>query len=257
MNLIHPSSFILPRNAMSGPALLFREIHRLRRFAQDLQENIDRHPRLIQAHRTRLNQREQAQHENLEAIKKLQVSIRQRETTLKATHGQVLKYEKQMETSSATKEIEAFKHQISNSLAICTKLEDEILAEMTEVEERQAKMPEFDKAVSQAREEFSVFEKVEDKKFAEWKTLLAQTQARLKEEEVKIPEQYRAEYDRTIIALGVEAMSAALGRICEACHTEMTVQNYHDLQQQLFMTCRACGRILYLPETPGTPGVSS
>ncbi len=240
---------------MSGPATLFREIHRLRRFAQDLQENVDRHPRLIQAHRNRLTQREQAQHDNLDVIKKLQVSIRQKETTLKSSHAQVLKYEKQMETSSVTKEIEAFKHQISNSLAVCTKLEDEILAEMTEMEERQAKIPELDRAVAQVKEEFAVFEKAENEKLAQWKSSLAQTQARLKEEEAKVPENYRRHYERNVIALGVEAMSPAHGRICEACHTEMTMQSYHDLQQQLFVACRSCGRILYLPEVPGTPGV--
>ncbi len=251
-SLIPPPSS-LRESAMSGPAQLFREIHRLRRFAQDLQEQIDRHPRLIQYQRVRLSQQEQAQHDNLEAIKKLQVSIRQKETTLKSTHAQVLKYEKQMETSSSTKEIEAFKHQITHALEACGKLEDEILNEMGEVEERQAKVPDLDKAVAQAREEFSRFEQAQNEKFADWKVQLAQTLAHLKEEEAKIPEKYRAQYDRTLAAMGVETMSPARGRICEACHTEMTIQSYHDLQQQHFITCKACGRILYFPETPGTP----
>lgn len=242
---------------MSGPALLFREIHRLRRFAQDLQEQIDRHPRLLQFQRARLNQQEQVQHDNLDAIKKLQVSIRQKETTLKSTHGQILKYEKQMETSSSTKEIEAFKHQISHALEACQKLEDEILTEMTDVEDRQAREPDLEKGVAQAKEEFSRFEQAQNEKFAEWKVQLAQTQARIKEEEEKIPANTRSQYDRNVTALGVDAMSAARGRICETCHTEMTVQNYHDLQQHIFMTCRSCGRILYPAETPKTPGVDS
>jgi predicted nucleic acid-binding Zn-ribbon protein len=123
------------------------------------------------------------------------------------------------------------------------------------VEERQAKVPDFEKAVAQVREEFSRFEKAQNEKLADWKVQLEQTQGRIKEEEAKVPGNVRSQYDRTLASMGVEAMSPARGRICEACHTEMTVQNYHDLQQQLFITCKSCGRILYLPETPGTPGV--
>jgi predicted nucleic acid-binding Zn-ribbon protein len=239
---------------MSGPALVFREIHRLRRFADDLQENIDRHPRMIQVARARLTQREQGQHDNLETIKKLQVSIRQKEATLKSSHAQILKYEKQRETAASTKEMEAFKHQIANGLEEAGKLEDQILAEMTEVEERQGRIPEFDKDVAQAREEFSRFEAAQNEKFADWKKQLEQTKTRLKEEEAKIPDKFRDQYTRTVTSMGVDAMSPAHGRVCEACRTEMTLQNYHDLQQQLFITCKACGRILYTPETPSVPG---
>ena len=34
---------------MAGPAVLFREIHRLRRFANELKEQIDRYPRQVTA----------------------------------------------------------------------------------------------------------------------------------------------------------------------------------------------------------------
>jgi predicted nucleic acid-binding Zn-ribbon protein len=39
-------------------------------------------------------------------------------------------------------------------------------------------------------------------------------------------------------------------RICTACRTQITSQTYDKLLMNRFVACRACGRILYLPETP-------
>jgi predicted CXXCH cytochrome family protein len=43
-------------------------------------------------------------------------------------------------------------------------------------------------------------------------------------------------------------MAAVQGRTCSACHSEITAQNYNELLQELFVVCKSCDRILYLPE---------
>jgi predicted nucleic acid-binding Zn-ribbon protein len=43
-------------------------------------------------------------------------------------------------------------------------------------------------------------------------------------------------------------MTAVEGQSCAACYTEITAQQYNELKQELFVLCKSCGRILYLPE---------
>jgi predicted nucleic acid-binding Zn-ribbon protein len=241
---------------MSGPALIFREIHRLRRFARDLQEQIDRSPRQVKAQQARVARQEEAQRENLDAIKHLKVSTHAKETQLKGTHTQIARYKGQMDTASSTKEMDALKHQIATAEAAGLKLEDEILAEMAEAEERTARVPELEKAVQQVREEYARFEKAQNDKLADWKTQLEQTLAQLKQAETGIPDSIRTQYNRIIAAMGPDGFSVVRGRICEACATTITAQNNQDLLTHQFVTCPACGRILYPPQEPGHPAAA-
>ena len=55
---------------MASTAELMREVHRLRRFARDLQEQIDRAPRQLLGQKAKLTRQEDAARDNQEAIKK-------------------------------------------------------------------------------------------------------------------------------------------------------------------------------------------
>jgi uncharacterized protein len=238
---------------MSGPAVLFREIHRLRRFARDLQEQINRHPHLVKVQQAKLARQEQAQHDNQDAIKKLKVGILEKELNLKTTNGQIAKYQKGMDTASNMKEIDAFRSQVATAQAKVKELEDAILAEMTEVEERTIKLPELEQAVQTARAEYAQFEKKQAEKHAEHLLELTQTQEQLKTVEKGIPANCRVQYERTIASMGADGLACARKRICEACRTQMTLQTHQDLQMNAFVFCSACSRILYPPETTPNP----
>ena len=62
----------------------------------------------------------------------------------------------------------------------------------------------------------------------------------------------RAQYNRTIDSMGADGLAVVHDRVCENCHTEITVQAYNDLREEKFVSCRSCGRILYLPESTPT-----
>ena len=66
---------------MPGPAVLFRQIHRLRRFARDLQEQIDRIPSRLKARKNKVTREEDAARDNQEAIKQLKKRIHEKEVT--------------------------------------------------------------------------------------------------------------------------------------------------------------------------------
>ncbi len=232
---------------MSGPAVVFREIHRLRRFAHELQEQIDRQPRQQKAQQAKVARQEEIYRQAQDTVKHLKVEIHGKEGTLKSTHGQIAKYERQLNEAGAKKEYDALQHEISDAKTKCQRLEEEIFAGMTEIEEKTARLPELDQAVKQAKEDYAKFESGMTERLAGFRAQLAETQAQLQAQEAELPVKLRGQYERFVAAQGHDALATVHGQTCAACYTEITAQQYNELQQELFVLCKSCGRILYLP----------
>lgn len=233
---------------MASTAELMREIHRLRRFARDLQEQIERAPRQLQIQKARVARQEEAVRENHETIKKLKVAAHEKEVTLRTTHGHIARYQQQLNEVGSKKEYDALQAEIAGAREKCAQLEEEALAAMTETEERTAKIPELEKVAQLAREEFARWERDSDARMADLKRQLDETQAKLKEVEATAPSQVRLQFERIVRHKGVDAFAPVENRNCGTCRNEITAQQYNDLLIGNFVVCRSCGRILYLPE---------
>jgi predicted nucleic acid-binding Zn-ribbon protein len=233
---------------MAGPAVVFREIHRLLRFAHDLQEQIDRVPRQQKAQQAKVARQEEALRAAQDALKHLKVEIHGKETNLKAAQGQIAKFQKQLNDVSSKKEYDALQHEIRDAGAVCLQIEEEILNGMVESEEKTAQLPELEKAVKQAKEEYAAFEAGVHERLTSCRAQLDQARKQLQEQETAIPANLRSQYERIVAARGHDAMSVVQGRTCAACCTEITAQQYNELQQELFVVCKSCGRILHLSE---------
>jgi predicted nucleic acid-binding Zn-ribbon protein len=234
---------------MSGPALIMREIHRLRKLARELQDQLDRGPRQLKAQHAKIGRQETLLREEQDAIKKLKVAVHEKEVSLKTTHTQIAKYQKQLSEAAAKKEYDALQNEIAVAREHTRQLEDEILAALTDSEEQAAKVPELEKAVRQAKDDAVAFEKGMVERNAGLTAHLAEAQTRLKEVEATVPADNRTQYNRIVTAMGPDGFAAVQDRTCTACNTALTVQHYTDLQQNLFAICRSCGRIFYLPES--------
>ena len=239
---------------MASTAELMREIHRLRRFAHDLQEQIDRAPQQHKARKAKVTRQEDAARDNQEAIKKLKVVGHEKEVTLKTTHGQIAKHQKQLNEAGSKKEYDALLAEIAADREKSAKLEEEILAAMSETDKRTAQVPELDKAAKAAREEFARWEKDSVARLVSLKIQLDATQARLKEVEATVPANVRSTFDRIVRGKGVEAFAPVEERSCASCRTEITAQQYNELLMGGFVVCKSCGRILYLPAAESLQG---
>ncbi len=238
---------------MSGPAVLFREIHRLRQHAHDLQEQIDRIPRQLKAQQAKVARQEQQLHEGQEGVKKIKVSVLKKEGEIKDHLAQIKRYQQQLNEVTAKKEYDALQLEIGHAKTECRRLEDEALQGMEEGDQRAAQLPELEKAVKLAREELAKYEQQTAGRKGELAAQLAEAQRKLKEVEPQIPADVRHDYNRLVGSKGPDALSVVRDRTCTACHTEITTQSYHDLQQEMYVKCKSCARILYLPEGEATP----
>jgi predicted nucleic acid-binding Zn-ribbon protein len=238
---------------MSGTASLFREIHRLRRFSRDLQEQLDRIPRQRKAYQAKQAAREQALKDEQEAVKKLKVLASDKEKQLKGKGDALDRYTRQQNEVTTRKEHEALMLEMAHARDTIAKLEDEILAAMSESEERGAKLPELEKAVAAVKEEVAKFEADVGKRKADLDKQLVEAQAQLKEAEAKVPRDLKPQYQRTVSSLGADGFAVVRDNACTECNTEIIRSMELNLLNDEFVVCKSCGRILYLPEGAATP----
>ncbi len=231
---------------MPGPAVTLKELHRLRRHIEDLDEKIAEAPRKLSIQQKRLANQEDALKAAQEHLKHLALQIRDKEGSVKATQTQIKKYEKQFDEAANKKEYDALKSEIAQEREHISKHEDEILAMMTETEEKAAQLPEVEKMTAKARADFAQFQKDLQELLERMAADKTRSLEELKATEATLSEDVRPQYDRMIAGKGIEALAGLRGRICSACYTEITSEMIRMIKSEMFIQCKNCGRMLYI-----------
>jgi uncharacterized protein len=229
---------------------LLRRLHRLNSLARDLRDQLDRFPNQLKAQKAKLVRQEDARREAQEALKRLKVATHEKEVSLRSAQQQIERWEKQLNEVTAKKEYDALQHELAAARQTCQKLEDEILAGMIAADERTAGLPGLDAALKQAQAEFAEFEASAGQRRGDLAGRLDEVIKEIREAEGELPAAARPQYDRLTQAMGADALSPVVGRSCRACMTGITAQEYNDLLVDACVFCKACGRLLYLPEPP-------
>jgi uncharacterized protein len=232
---------------MAGPATILREIHRLKRFAKDLQSEIERGPRLLRGQQVKVARQEELYKEAQDELKRLKVASHEKEVQLKATLQQIDKHERQLNEAASKKEYDALKAEIASDKRKCSQLEDDILESLTQIEERTAQLPESEQAVRRAKAEYTDYEKNAEGRLAGLRQQFEETQRQIEQIEATLPDDVQPHYARLIAARGEDSLAPVENRTCMACYTEITAQSANELHQGKFVFCKNCGRALYLP----------
>jgi uncharacterized protein len=227
---------------------LLKELHRLRKLIRDAQAEIDRGPRVMKAHQTKLATQEKAVADAKDALKHRKADVLTGEATIKSLNQSLGKHTKQLDSLTDPRQIEAKEHDIANTKELIAKTEDDLLAAMTDVDERTAKIPELEASLTKAKADFKVYEAEAAERLARLKDEVKAATAALTEEEKKIPPATKGIYERLVRAHGAEALAAVENQSCSHCRVGVTQQQMADLRQATeFHTCRNCGRLMYVP----------
>ncbi len=225
-----------------------REIHRLRRHAKDLQADLERGPRQLQLQKKKIAQAEDALKQAQEEITKLKLANREREAAVKATNALVEKHQRQLNEATSKKEYDALKTEIASEGGKVQTLEDQILQAMMEIDEKTARLPEFEKAIQQAKADYAEFESTHETHLGDRKQMLETTLQQIKAVEAALPEDLLTQYHRLVASKGEDAMARVEGTCCTACYVGLTAQNMNELRMGRMVVCKSCGRLLYLAE---------
>ena len=223
----------------------FRECHRLRKHIKNLQEEIDRGPRVLKAIQAQLDRERQEHKDHYDAITKLKLKQRDDEGTLKQTETRLKKLEEQLLGISVQKEYEAKKSEIRQATEKKTQTEDAILVTMSELEERNNAVAAVETKWADAQAQFQQSQ-VDAKERIETLTAdLEQSRAALAKAETEIPAKHRSQYDHLVKARGPDALAAVVNKVCDGCHTGVSQQRLLEVAAGQFILCQNCGRMLY------------
>jgi predicted nucleic acid-binding Zn-ribbon protein len=232
---------------MSAGALM-REIHRYRKNAKDIQTRIEQGPKQLKAQKDKVTRQEENLHKAQGELKHLKVETHQKEVSLKSTDEKTKKYEKQLGDIMSKKEYDALKIELAHAREQAGKLEDEILAVLSEVEEKTARIPELENNLKEGRAQMEQFVREYDERMARLAQEQKEVLQKLADVEATLPEDIKPHYERLTSLKGEDALALVENRTCTACYTEITPQNDNDLMRGLFILCKNCGRIMYLAE---------
>jgi len=230
---------------------LLREIHRLRKHLRDIKSEIDNLPRVKKAHLAKVAKQEAALKEMQDQVKHAKSTNNEREVSLKATHTQLQKYERQLNDMKSPKEVEGKQLEIKTAKTHIDELEEQILLGIGEIEEKVARVPAFEEQLKRVRAEFATFEADFKDREARLHDEFKSAGEQLAVADPQIPQAMRPLYDRLIKAHGADtlAMVKEKDRICSNCLTAVTVQSINELHKGMLTSCPSCGRIIYLDHT--------
>lgn len=235
---------------MPSPAEILRELHRLQIHVANLQNEIERGPRMLKAHQTKVAKHEETIQKTHDQIKKLKVAMHSKEVSLKEVQQLVAKHETQRNQASSNKEYQALQHEIENERQKFRKIEDEMLVDMEAIESLTLKVPEYEKEMEKTKQEVAkVVDDIQSRRTS-LVDMLDGAHKQIAEVQAQLAPDVKTHYDRLIAARGQDALAAVGGQTCTACYTEITAQSYIDLRRGAFVLCKSCGRILYITEQP-------
>lgn len=225
-----------------------RELHRIHRQLSDLRERLERGPKQLQARQANLDRMDADLVKTREQIRQTRMTADRKNLDLKTGEGKVKELEHKLNTCNSNKEYQALVDQIAAAEMAGSVLSDEILEHLEQVDVLEAKAVEEEGQVKTARQEL---DKVAEQIAATEGTIkseIARLERELHEAETALPADFKQQYDRIVNAKGEDALAQVEDDCCGGCYQSITANQQNDLYMGRAVFCKACGRLLYLPE---------
>lgn len=182
-----------------------------------------------------------------EKIKHLQAENSKLDLDVKSNQEKIDKFSTQLLSVKTNQEYKALEKEIFNMKTTNSRIEDQILEKMEEIDLIQRKIAQIDKEIIQEKEQIAQRKKEVDEKVNQLKNEndTDKTQRKSKAEEVDI--KILKLYERILKRVGAPAIVEVNDRICGGCHIKLTPQAWSDLHRiDKINTCDTCSRIIYL-----------
>ena len=160
--------------------------------------------------------------------------------------GQQNESERDLDGFSSKKEFDALNIEVASLEKRNNDLEEEALHMMTQVEERMAKVPEFEQAIAKAKADYAKAEEEHQTQLPAWQARLKEAKKVVAEKTSMIPEDWKKAFTRLETNEGADALASLNGRSCSACYTDVTAQQLAMITCGRVEACKNCGKLLYI-----------
>jgi hypothetical protein len=225
-----------------------RTLHRIRQQLDDLNERLQRGPRVARAHQANVERLEADLQRLRDEARALRIATDDKQNQLASGEASVQKRRQQLRAATSNREFQALQDEIAAAAKTNEVLEIEIIEALEKLDEYGRRIEQAAAAVTKARQEA---EKATDEVARQEPHIrgdVERLRAELEKCETNLPADFRETYQRVIRQKGEDALAAIQGEFCGGCNQHVPVNMINDLLLNRPVTCRACGRLLYLPE---------
>ncbi len=233
---------------MSNTVTMLRDLHRLHLRVRELRSEAEQAPRRIRKFQARIDLQQKQLQDAQDVLKHLKVTIHEKEVTMKANLDKITRHQEQMNKATTRREYDALRQEIDHEKQANRVLEDQILDTMGELEDKSKLVPDLEKSLQQARDEYRKCESEIGGRQSDLEKQLTEAAAALRAAEEALPADLKSAYERLVKSYGADCLSHLEGNSCAGCYTDATAQQYNDLRTGRVVFCKNCGRLLYLPE---------
>ncbi|MFN0055949.1 MAG: zinc ribbon domain-containing protein [Planctomycetales bacterium] len=228
-----------------SPGAAVAVIHHLHLQLREVQDQMDRGPKLLKVRQEATGQRLADLETLKQKHKALRMAADQKSLQLKSNEAKISDLRVKLNQAASNREFDIIRGQIDADTMANSVLEDEILDTLEKVDAAQRAIHEMEQAVTAAKAE-------EARLAAETKTTLPDLEARSAElqrllatAEAAIPPDFLGSYRRLSQAYGAGALAEVDGNVCGSCYVSLPPQSAVQIRAGQVMFCKTCGRLMY------------
>ena len=227
---------------------LLRRLHRIHRQRADLNGQIQRGPRQVQAGKMLVANAETALEAAREKLKAARMASDAKQLQLKSRELRIEELQVKLNTAASNREFSTLKEQIAADKQANSVLGDEILESLEQLEVLEAQLAKLVEDLKQQQDEQQARAEEVQQRGDELQQELARVESELASSETEIPAAARADYVRLTTARGEEALAPVDDQSCGGCYQTLTHNDIDRLQMSIMIRCPNCNAFLYLPE---------
>jgi uncharacterized protein len=229
---------------------ILRTLHRILRQLSDLRVRLRRGPQLTRASEANVARVTDELVALREAAKKARMASDAKQNQLRSSEEKISKLQIQLNMAENDREYQLLKEQLAATKMVNSVLADEILEGLERLDEFAREIAEAETQLQKAQAQAAETKTKVDKDRPSIDADLARLEAELGGIQVALPDDFKPIYDRAVKARGDEALAPVQGEYCSGCNHKVPLNDINKLlmTEAKPLVCRACGRMLYVPE---------
>ena len=226
-----------------------RTLHRILRQLADVRDRTAAGPRQVAAHEARVTVADTALKTAQDDARKAKMAADQKQLQLKTSESKIGDLEGKLNACKTNREYQLLGEQIAADKMAMKVLEDEILEGLERVDALKGSIPAAEAVVKEAGR---LLAEAKARVAAEGRDLAGEAdrlRGELEAHERELPPDARAIYDRVVRQKAEDGLAPVEGESCGGCYRQITGNMQSELLMGRLVTCRTCGRLLYVPES--------
>jgi len=233
---------------MAVTAAVLRELHRIHQQLAELRDRLERGPRQIRAREANVSQLQAQLDEAHERVKQTQMTADRKQLDLRTGEQRIVDLRTKLNTCSSNKEYQTLLEQISAAEMANSVLSDEILDGLEKIDKLNVTVKQVQEGLAAGQHELEKTRRAIDSTAAATQAEVTRLEGEVSRTENALPSDFKGDYDRVVRQKGADGLAVADDGVCSGCGQNITLNMQNELRLERAVFCKACGRLLYMPE---------